>query len=95
MLGTASIPTAVHREARTSARLGGRRATLGAPASLGPLVVTANANLANDITACHVTNVANATVTATLPSWMQNSPTAFEITRGGAPGCASGCAACR
>lgn len=58
MLGTASIPTAVHREARTSARLGGRRATLGAPASLGPLVVTANANLANDITACLLSRAA-------------------------------------
>ncbi len=45
-----------------------------------------NDNFFNDIAGCHITNVPNATVTVTLPSWMQSSPTAFEITRGGQPG---------
>ncbi len=50
------------------------------------MLYVCNDNFANDITGCHITNVPNAIVTATLPSWMQSAPTAFEITRGGAPG---------
>jgi hypothetical protein len=53
------------------------------------ILYVVNDNFANDITGCQVTNVPNATVTATLPSWMRppnGTPTAFEITRGGAPG---------
>ncbi len=48
-----------------------------------------NDNFVNDINGCHITNVPNAALTVTLPVWMQSSPTAFEITRGGAPGDAS------
>jgi hypothetical protein len=47
------------------------------------IVVVVNDNYLTDESGCHVTNVPNATVTATLPSWMQASPTAFEITAGG------------
>jgi hypothetical protein len=47
------------------------------------ILYVVNDNYANDITGCHVTNVPNASVTLTLPSWMQTSPVAFEITAGG------------
>jgi hypothetical protein len=46
------------------------------------ILYVVNDNYANDITGCHVTNVPNASVTLTLPSWMQ-SPTAFEISAAG------------
>jgi len=56
------------------------------------ILYVVNDNFFNDINGCHVTNVPNATVTVRLPSWMQDGspsgqdPTAFEITKGGAPG---------
>ncbi len=37
----------------------------------------------NDFTGCHYNPVSNATVTATLPSWMLGGPTAFEVTPAG------------
>ncbi len=54
------------------------------------ILYVVNDNFANDITGCHVTNVPDATVSATLPSWMVSSnTTVFEITTGGRPGDAS------
>jgi hypothetical protein len=41
-----------------------------------------NDNHYNDVTGCHYTSIANATVSATLPSWLASS-TAFEITAAG------------
>jgi hypothetical protein len=46
------------------------------------ILYVVNDNYYSDIAGCHVTPVSGATVTATLPSWMQ-SPTAFEVTSGG------------
>ena len=42
-----------------------------------------NDRYTNDFAGCHYSAIANATVTATLPSWMQPSPMAFEVTAGG------------
>jgi hypothetical protein len=47
------------------------------------MLLVVNDDYSNDAVSCHYTNVNNATVTATLPSWMQSSPTAFEISAGG------------
>jgi hypothetical protein len=47
------------------------------------LLIVVNDDYYNDEAGCHYTPVANATLTATLPSWMQASPTAFAITAGG------------
>ena len=47
------------------------------------MLLVVNDNYSNDAVSCHYTNVYNATVTATLPSWMQPAPTAFEISAGG------------
>jgi len=47
------------------------------------LLYVVNDNYFSDIAGCHYTSVANAAVTVILPSWMQASPTAFEITAGG------------
>lgn len=47
------------------------------------LLLVVNDNYVNDTTGCHVTNVANATVTVKLPAWMQSSPSAFEIAANG------------
>ena len=47
------------------------------------ILYVVNDNYANDITGCKVTNVPNATVTLTLPLWMQTNLTAFEITAAG------------
>ncbi len=47
------------------------------------ILYVVNDNYANDISGCHVTNVPNATVTATLPAWMTTSPNAFEISASG------------
>jgi hypothetical protein len=47
------------------------------------ILLVVNDNYYNDIAGCHYTQVSNATVTATLPSWMQSSPTAFEVTPAG------------
>jgi hypothetical protein len=47
------------------------------------ILYVVNDNYTNDATGCHYTLVSNATVTATLPLWMQASPTAFEVTAGG------------
>jgi len=46
------------------------------------IMLIVNDNYWND-ESFHSTDVPNATVTATLPSWMQASPTAFEVTAGG------------
>ncbi len=47
------------------------------------ILFVVNDNYYNDQAGCHYTSVANANVTATLPSWMRASPSAFEITAGG------------
>jgi hypothetical protein len=47
------------------------------------ILYVVNDNYFSDITGCHYTNVANAAVTVRLPSWMQASPTVFEITAAG------------
>ncbi len=47
------------------------------------ILLVVNDNYYNDEAGFHSTPVSNATVTATLPSWMQSSPTAFEIYAGG------------
>ncbi len=47
------------------------------------VLLAVNDQYINDEAGCHYTPVANATVTPTLPSWMQASPTAFEISAGG------------
>ncbi len=47
------------------------------------ILIVVNDNYYNDLAACHYTPVNNATVTITLPTWMQPSPTAFEIAAGG------------
>ena len=47
------------------------------------ILLVVNDNYYVDEYACHYTPVSNATVTATLPSWMQSSPTAFEISASG------------
>ncbi len=50
------------------------------------IVYVVNDNYFNDITGCHVTNVPNANITNTLPSWMvAGTTTAFEIGTGGKP----------
>jgi hypothetical protein len=46
------------------------------------ILLVVNDNYANDAAGCHYTPVANATVTATLPSWMR-FPTALEIAASG------------
>ena len=47
------------------------------------LLYVVNDNYYNDQAGCHYTPVGNATVTATLPSWMQASPAAFGISAAG------------
>ncbi len=47
------------------------------------ILYVVNDNFANDNVSCKVTNVPNATVTITLPLWMQSGVTAFEVTAGG------------
>jgi len=47
------------------------------------ILIVVNENYMNDQAGCHITNVPNANVTVTLPSWLQSSPTAFEISAGG------------
>ncbi len=47
------------------------------------IVLVANDNYYNDQYGCHYTPASNATVTATLPTWMQSSPAAFEISPSG------------
>ncbi len=47
------------------------------------ILIAVNDNYYNDESGCHYTPVANATLTATLPSWMQTSLYAFQITAGG------------
>jgi hypothetical protein len=47
------------------------------------ILYVVNDDYYNDFTGCHYNPVSNATVTATLPLWMQSSPTAFEVTPGG------------
>jgi hypothetical protein len=47
------------------------------------VLLVVNDNYFNDTAGCHYTNVPNATVTVTLPGWMQPSPLAFEIWAGG------------
>ncbi len=47
------------------------------------ILYVVNDNYYSDQAGCHYTPVSNATVTATLPLWMQNSPGAFEVTAGG------------
>ena len=47
------------------------------------ILLVVNNNYSNDFSGCHYTAVGNATVTATLPSWMQASPSAFQVTAGG------------
>ncbi len=47
------------------------------------MLYAVNDNYYSDLTGCHYTPVNNATVTTTLPLWMRNAPTAFEITAGG------------
>jgi hypothetical protein len=47
------------------------------------ILYVVNDNYYSDQAGCHYTLVNNATVTASLPSWMQASPTAFEVTPGG------------
>jgi len=46
------------------------------------ILLAVNDNYTNDGAGCHYNPVANATVTVTLPSWMQH-PTAFEIAASG------------
>jgi hypothetical protein len=47
------------------------------------IVLAVNDQFYNDSTGTHLTPVSGATATVTLPSWLQPSPTAFEITSGG------------
>ncbi len=48
------------------------------------ILLAVNDNYYNDFAGCHYTPVANATVTATLPAWMQSpAPSAFEISPAG------------
>ena len=47
------------------------------------IFLVVNDNHYNDAAGCHYTPVNNATLTATLPSWMQSSPTAFQIAAAG------------
>ncbi len=47
------------------------------------VVFAVNDNFYIDQAGTHLTPVPNATVTVTLPSWMQSSPTAFEVSVGG------------
>lgn len=47
------------------------------------MLLVVNDNYYNDEAGFHSTDVANASITATLPSWMQTQLTAFEITAGG------------
>ncbi|MEI8044140.1 MAG: carbohydrate binding domain-containing protein, partial [Verrucomicrobiota bacterium] len=47
------------------------------------IVLAVNDQFYNDSTGTHLTPVSNASVAVTLPSWLQPSPTAFEITPGG------------
>jgi hypothetical protein len=47
------------------------------------LLLVVNDNYYNDEAGFHSTDVPNATVTLTLPTWMQPAPQAFEITAGG------------
>ena len=46
------------------------------------ILLAVNDTATNDVAGCHYTPVTNATVTVTLPSWMQY-PTAFEISASG------------
>ncbi len=46
------------------------------------ILIVVNDDYYNDQAGCHYSQVPNATVMATLPTWMQ-SPTAFEISAGG------------
>ena len=46
------------------------------------ILLAVNDNYTSDEAGCHYTPIGNATVTVTLPSWMQ-FPTAFEISAGG------------
>jgi hypothetical protein len=57
------------------------RALAAGPDTIILLVV--NDNYYNDEAGFHSTDVSGATVTATLPSWLQTSLSAFEITGGG------------
>ncbi len=43
------------------------------------ILIVVNDGTRHDTTGCHYTQISNATVTATLPTWMQASPTAFEV----------------
>ncbi len=47
------------------------------------IFLVVNDNYYNDESGCHYTPVGNATLSAALPSWMQASPTAFEIAAAG------------
>jgi len=47
------------------------------------ILIAVNDNYMTDQAGTHVTNVPNAYVTNTLPTWLQPSPTVFEITCGG------------
>lgn len=48
------------------------------------ILLAVNDNYYNDESGCHYTPVANASVTATLPTWMQSpAPSAFAISPGG------------
>lgn len=54
--------------------------------AVGPdtmILLVVNDNYYNDEAGFHSTDVANATVTATMPAWMQPPLTAFEVTTGG------------
>ncbi len=46
-------------------------------------LIVVNDDYYNDINGCHYNPVANATVTASLPTWMRTAPTAFEVSAGG------------
>ncbi len=47
------------------------------------ILLVVNDNYYNDAAGYHATDVPNATVAMTLPSWMQSSPTAFEVSARG------------
>ena len=47
------------------------------------MLLIVNDNHYNDVAGFHSTDVPNATITATLPAWMQTSLNAFEVSAGG------------
>ncbi len=47
------------------------------------ILYVVNDNYYNDAAGCHYTPVPNATVSFTLPVWMQTAPTVFEVTASG------------